>query len=132
MKYPRLSTYVLRIQKIDVSYRDEDGEWMDGDYRELHDHGSVEIAPDRYDLSDYSLEEGRQKRIIAWAVDYLRTKTDVTEAPGGLYSVASHEWLSGSYEDPYTNKVTETSVWLIGAWTPWERAKVFRRVVAKR
>lgn len=100
---------------------------LEGDVRELEAPHTQEITADADDLEAF---EGDP---VAWAVDYIRTKTDAVEPSGTLGDTArEHEWLSGSYTDPYDNsRVTETTVRLTGDWTGQERARVFKGVAQR-
>lgn len=66
-----------------------------------------------------------------WAVARIR-RTDAAEPsqyPLGD-KAGPRVWLSGTYLDPYDNHlVTETTVRLIGGWTPAERAQIFTRAL---
>lgn len=121
--------YTIEIFTRVVSYRDEDGEWMDGGNRELETPLLERISADAYDLEQHDGEP------TAWAVDYLQSRTDVTEP--SLYpigpDVPEHAWLSGTYQDPYQgdSRVTKTSAYLKGDWSPQQRADVFRKVAQR-
>jgi hypothetical protein len=141
------STYEIEINTEIVSYRTRagvtptggvyGGEWMDGDYRTLSSNAQTLVMDD----DDLELFEGvdsvhpEHTPRTAWAVYVIDTTTDAihpSSSPIGD-SAREHEWLSGSYEDPYEgdNKVTETSVRLTGDWTPEERAIVFKTITGK-
>ena len=113
--------YVIEVSKQDVSYRAEDGTWLEGDRRVLRDHGTETDTFEAGMVDDESPAE--------WAVSVLK-RTDAQEPsvwpiPAGL---PEHAWLSGSYEHPYDGTVLESSYRLTGDWTPAERAEVFRAV----
>lgn len=108
-----------------VTYRDADGEWMDGDSQEI---ALPRIATHTYEDDDAE-EHGSS---VEWAAHVLG-RTDITEAsywPIGD-ATPSHAWLSGSYKDPYQgeSRVTETTARLTHGWTMGERAEVFHRVI---
>jgi hypothetical protein len=95
---------------------------LDGDVRELETPSTQEITADADDLEAF---EGDP---VAWAVDYIRTKTDAVEPSSSPIgdTAREHEWLSGTYTDSYDNsKETHTSVRLTGDWTEQQRAQVF-------
>lgn len=107
---------------------ESDCTWLESDSRELEDRGSSRFEADSDDL------EAFEGDAVAWAADYIRTKTDAVQpsvSPVGE-ELGEHEWLLGSSEDPYQGdeRVTETTVRLVGDWTPQERARVFRAVMA--
>jgi len=115
-------SYDIEITTHEVSYHDADGEWMDGDQREL---SPADTVTETYDPDS---DDGTP---VDWAVeraagtDAYEPSTDPIpdEAP-------EHLWLSGTYSNPTNTDVTETTVRLTGGWTPAERAEVFRRVYA--
>lgn len=130
--------FVIEVTRVVVSYRiegecpeagEEDHEctgdctWLEGDSRELEAPSTEEVTVDADDL------EAFEGDAVAWAVDYVRTRTDAVEASSGPIgdTVPANAWLSGSYQDPYQgdSRVTETSVRLTGDWTEEERARVF-------
>ena len=114
--------YVIEVSKQDVSYRAEDGTWLEGDRRVLRDHGTeTETYPGR------AAEGGNGP--VTWAASWLRG-TDAQEP--SVYPIGDelpeHAWLSGTYEHPYDGTTLESSYRLTGDWTPAERAQVFRAV----
>lgn len=119
-------SYDVDIHKRDIDpYVETPGGgriWLDGDVREVRDHGTDTLTYD----SDDAEEHGSP---VAWATEVI-SKTDAYE-PSQVPVPAeapAHLWLSGSYADPYSTMQTETSVRLSGDWTPAERADVFRAV----
>ena len=127
------STYEIEISTQVVTYR-EDGthEWMDGDHKELsHDMQVIVMEDD--DFLDHSTGDNRAH--VAWAAHVIDTTTDAIQPSSSpIYNtVREHEWLSGSYVDPYQgdSKVTETSVRLTGDWTDEDRALVFKAITGK-
>jgi hypothetical protein len=95
---------------------------LDGDVRELETPSTEEITADADDI------EAHDGDPVAWAADYIRSKTDVTEPSASPIgdTVREHEWLSGTYTDPYDGaKETLTMVRLTGDWTEEQRAQVF-------
>lgn len=109
---------IVEINKHLVSYYAEDGEtWLDGDYREIEPVDSTQVE---YDLNEWQLP-------VEWAVDEIGD-TDASEASTSPIpdAVPEHNWLYGSYTNPYTGDVLETTVRLTGDWTEEERAEVFR------
>lgn len=127
------NTYEIEISTQIVTYR-EDGthEWMDGDHKELsHDMQTIVMDDDDHEMFD-DLPIAAH---VAWATYVIDTTTDAihpSSSPIGD-SAREHEWLSGSYEDPYQgdSKVTETSVRLTGDWTDHDRALVFKAITGK-
>lgn len=116
--------YTVEITRQDVSNYAEDGSWLDGDRREFT---AADTVTDTYDPA---LDDGTGH--VAWAVAIIRT-TDASEASIDPVpaEVPEHAWLSGTYANPYTGNVTETSVRLTSGWTPAERAEVFRAVTSR-
>jgi len=119
--------YMIEISKQDVSYNSEDGEPLDGDRRMIRDHGTdVRVFGDAFDQ-----DEGNWAP-VTWATEVI-SQTDAYEP--SVYPIPAelpeHAWLSGSYEHPYLDQTEETSVRLTGAWTPAERAEVFRAVYGR-
>ncbi len=116
-------TYTVSIRRQDVSYRDEAGEWMDGDSRDLSaSRTSIEEFDPGY---DGDISGGP----VDWAVDRIG-QTDAYEpsqSPIGD-TLGEHNWLSGSYEDPYLDKITETTVYVTGDFSDTDRAEIFKRV----
>ncbi|MFJ4902933.1 hypothetical protein [Streptomyces sp. NPDC088727] len=135
--------YIIEVAKRVVSYRAEncayaaeddhecDGEctWMNGDSRELKTPNTEEITADADNLEEFDGDA------VAWAVDYIFTKTDAVEPSASPVGDTAHEreWLSGSYEDPYQgdSRVTETTVRLTDGWSGEQRARVFAGVLSK-
>lgn len=110
--------YVIEVSKQDVSYRAEDGTWLDGDRRVLRDHGT-----------ERETWEAGGPGPVSWAVAWLQG-TDAQEP--SVYPIPAelpeHAWLSGTYEHPCDGTTLESSYRLTGDWTPQERAEVFRVV----
>ena len=114
--------YVIEISRQDIDPYTESGEWMDGDRRVLQDYPTETETYDADEAEFYGTPE-------EWAAERI-SRTDAYEpssSPVGT-ELPAHAWLSGSYEDPYTTKITETSVRLTGDWTDRERAEIFRNV----
>lgn len=118
-------TYCIEITTRVVSYRDEQGEWLEGDCRELESPSTSVQQCDEDDIEAHG-------SAVGWAVDRL-DRTDVVEASMHPIpdAVREHDWLSGFYQDPYQGDahVTETTVRLTGDWAPEERARIFRAAV---
>jgi len=98
---------------------------LEGDVRELEAPRTEEVTADGDDLEVFGGDP------VAWAVDYIRTKTDAVEPSASPVGdrAREHEWLSGVYVDPYDNsRETHTSVRLTGDWSEEERARVFKGV----
>lgn len=114
-------TYNIEISRRIVTYRDDSGEWMDG--------SSVELSSEPTSVEFFDPTEDFWATPHTWAVDVIG-RTDATEPSS--YPIGStaglHEWLSGTYTDPYTGHETETTVRLTGDWEEWQRADVFRAV----
>ncbi|MCI3928813.1 hypothetical protein [Streptomyces sp. AN091965] len=122
-------SYAIEVSRVVVSYRTDigadGGAWMDGECR------IIERPLTTHETFDEGDAELWANDLIAWAVDKV-DETGVIEPstyPLGD-AVPEHGWLSGRYEDPYEgdSKVTETSVRLVGDWSPRQRAEVFRTV----
>ncbi|MFE0490286.1 hypothetical protein, partial [Streptomyces griseoaurantiacus] len=100
---------------------------LDGDVRELSSPEESVITADADDL------EAFEGDAVAWAVDFIRTKTDAAQPSSSPIgdAVRECEWLSGDYADPHEGdaRVTEVSVRLTGDWSEEERARVFVGVV---
>lgn len=122
--------YSVEITKRVVSYYSEEGcgeddcdqsecRWLEGDFRLISDEGTeVEDFPccdDPYDTPFY------------WAINLLEVE-GLTEPSSYPIQGAAHEWLSGSFTDPYTGHVAETTARLTGDWTERQRADVFHAV----
>lgn len=133
-----IDEYAIEITTRVVSYRtaepcsyasdpdhtcESDCSWMDGDSRELESPYTATHTPDKWDF------EWNGGSVFDWALSVIR-ETSVTECSGRPIGkeLSDHVWLSGSYDDPYQgdNRVTETSVYLTGDWTPQERSQIFR------
>jgi hypothetical protein len=126
------NTYEITVDTSIVSYRDDDGEWMDGDHKEITSDTQTLVMDDD-DFVDHSTGDNRAN--VAWAIYVIDVTTDAIHPSSGPIGdrVHEHEWLSGSYEDPYQgdSKVTETSVRLTGDWTEQDRALVFKAITGK-
>lgn len=125
-------TYALEITGTVYSYRDGDGNDLDGDRRELSSDTTTVIMDEDDAFLYGDLDEPAH---VVWAEYVIETTTDAihpSSSPIGD-SVREHERLSGSYEDPYQgdSKVTETSVRLTGDWTNEDRALVFKMITRK-
>lgn len=120
-------SYNLETTTLVVSYRGEDGEWLEGDRRELEAPEASTETCSITDAQDYGTA-------VEWAVQRIK---GMNASEASLYpigdAVPEHAWLSETYEDPYRgdSHVTETSVRLTGDWTPEERAQVFRAVAGR-
>jgi hypothetical protein len=116
-------SYDIEISRRTTDPYTEEGEWMEGDSREIRDHGT--------DTETYDPEFDDQGSPAAWAVERIRRtgtyEPSVSPVPAELHDSA---WLSCTIEDNYTTQREEVSVRLSGAWTPAERAEVFRLVSA--
>ncbi len=126
------ATRDLRVEVTDYrkSGYDEDGEWMDGDVRDLSDPITILYTwqPERYDP-----DNGQYPDAETFAVEIATVlgavEPNVYPIPDQLQDSA---WLSAitdieDYEGP--NWFIETTIRLLGDWTPEERANVFRRSV---
>lgn len=109
------------ISTQEFSYRTESGEWLDGDRRELSERSESVIELDADDI-----ECRGDGDAVKAAVSYI-SETSATEASSYPVQGAAHEWLSGTYENPYTGDVTETTV-RVEDCTEAERAEIFRAV----
>ncbi|PPS89591.1 hypothetical protein [Streptomyces sp. MH60] len=124
-----VTTRVVSTEAEECAYAAEDDHdctgdclSLDGDVRELEEPSTEEIAADADDL------EAHDGDPVAWAADYIRSKTDATEVSSSPIgdTAREHEWLSGTYTDPHNNaKETHTTVRLTGDWTEEQRARVF-------
>jgi hypothetical protein len=125
------NTYEIKINTEIVRYEDENGEPFDGDREVLSEDESI-ITMDDDDLASFD-DPGVAP--VAWAAYVIDTTTDaVHPSSSPIYdTVREHEWLSGSYVDPYQgqSKVTETAVRLTGDWTDEERAIVFKMITSE-
>jgi hypothetical protein len=126
------NTYELKINTKIVRYEDENGEPFDGDRAVISEDAQTLIMDDD-DFLDHST--GVNRANVAWATYVIDTTTDAVHpsSPPIGDQVHEHEWLSGSYVDPYRgqSKVTETAVRLTGDWTPEDRALVFKAIASK-
>lgn len=130
--------YVIEVNKRDVSpyaetceYEgqedhecDGDCRWLDGDLREIRDHGKSEYEYDPRDADLYGPP-------VQWATECLAGSSFPALHPSSSPvedATREHEWLHGASPDPYKDEETEYSVYLRGDWTPEERAQVFRAV----
>lgn len=129
--------YVIEVNKRDVSqyaeecpFRDEaDHEcddqcrYLDGDVREIRDHGRSEYEYDTDDAEEHGAP-------VRWATEYLGGHHFPALYKPQIHDgkVSEHEWLSAHDPDPYKDEETEYSIYLRGDWTPEERAQVFAAV----
>jgi hypothetical protein len=113
--------YVIEIRRLDVSYNDEDGNPLDGDWRMISDHGT---STDEFDP-----EFADEDTPVTWAAEQIN-KTDAFQPSTDPIpdEIGDNEWLSGTHEDGYGRWTEETTVRLSGDWTPRERSEVFRKV----
>ncbi|WP_030669882.1 hypothetical protein [Streptomyces sp. NRRL B-1347] len=125
-------SYTIQISRVVVSYRtpveSDGGEWMDGDFRTI---GGPFTTCETYDEDDAELWGSD---VIAWAVDKVDATGVIEPSAYPLGdAVPESSWLNGRYEDPYEgdSKVTETSVRLLGDWSPEQRAEVFHAVTRR-
>jgi hypothetical protein len=121
------NTYALEITGTTYDYRNAE----EGDRIELAYNITTVIMDD----DDLAAFDDQLIAPVAWAAYVIDTTTDAVEPSSSPIgdAVREHEWLSGSYTDPYLgdSKVTETSVRLTGDWTDEERALVFKMVTGK-
>jgi len=117
-----MKDYRIVISQRVIDPYDAEGEWMEGDARTIQVRLDTVLTYDEDDADEYS-------HPAAWAVSKLR-ETDATEASSFPITGHEHEWLSGTYNDPYTTHITETTARLVGAWTVAERQEVFRQASA--
>lgn len=111
----------IEISTQEVSYRNEDGEWLDGDYRALTDRDTTTL--------DFEHTDAEHTSALTWAIETIG-ETGVTEASlSPITGVRESDWLAGSYQNPYTGDYTETVVRLLGEWTTQERTAVFQQSV---
>lgn len=117
--------FTVEISRRTVTYYDGHGEWMDGESTELADHGTSVEAYDEYDAEEYGSP-------VAWAIDRLR-RTDACEPSVSPIpdTLPAHAWLSGTYDEPYTSDVQETTARVTGDFTDAQRAEIFRGVTAR-
>lgn len=127
--------YVIEVNKRDVSpyaeecpYAGEDGHecdgqcrWLDGDLREIQDHGTTEYAYDEDDAEEHGTP-------VQWAIAFLSGHRFPALEPSTTGPVGEHAWLSGHEEHSHKEQRTEYSVYLRGGWTLQERAAVFEAV----
>lgn len=112
---------------IDVGTRtlsdyDENGEYLDGDAREVEPDRQEEHDFDRGDHAEYG-------SAVAWAVHVLNrnvwpesaSEHPLPERPG------ENVHLTRDTEHVYRNQREEVTVYLRGSWTPEQRAEVFRK-----
>ena len=117
-------SYNIEITAVDYSYADVE----EGDRRELASDSTTLIMDD--DERDYFAEIGTAQ--VEWAVYVIDTTTDVVHPSSSPINGREHEWLSGTYTNPYNNDLqTETSVRLTGDWTDEERVAVFTAITSK-
>jgi hypothetical protein len=134
--------YDIEISRQTVDPYTEEGEWMEGNYREVYDHGTdTETYEPEFDGPDplpwYSVRryvgaaERERKARTAWAVERIQRtgawEPSVSPVPAELPASA---WLSGTSPDNYTTERDETSVHLVGDWSDAQRAEIFRAVSA--
>lgn len=118
-------SYEIEITAVDYSTADVE----EGDRREL-DSNTTTVTMDEDDHEFWDVP-GRASH-VPWAVYVIDTTTDAVHPSSYPISGREHEWLSGTYTDPYDNsKETETSVRLTGDWTDEERAAVFTAITSK-
>lgn len=114
--------YEIEIEITGVTYSYADVE--EGDRRELASDSKTLIMED--DDREYF------ETATAWAVHVIDTTTDAVHPSSSPINGAPHEWLSGTYVDPYDNsQETETSVRLSGDWTNEDRVAVFTAITSK-
>lgn len=111
----------IQINTQDVDYRDENGEWLDGDSRLIESYPTTYIEIDATDIDWHGSD-------VAAAV-YFLNREGIEEA--SMYpvptSVNEWAWLSGSYTNPYTGVVTEKSAYILDC-DDIKRAVIFREV----
>lgn len=111
----------IEIHKRVVDYYDENGDWLDGDYRLIYESGTSVFEIDEDDVELYGSD-------VAAAVHYIQ-REGVQEA--SVYpipvSIHEHTWLSGSYQHPYSGHWTETSIW-VKECDDIKRSVIFREV----
>lgn len=133
-------SYEIEIYRRTIDPYSEEGEWMEGDSREVRDHGTdTEAYEPEFDgpepLPWYSVRRylGASKREsaarVAWAVERIKRtgayEPSVSPVPAEL---SAHAWLSCSLPDNYTTEEDEVSVYVTGDWTDAQRAEIFRAV----
>lgn len=139
-------TYTIEVSKRDLSTDAEECLWkneedhnaegtgpacdgqcksLDGDTREIRDHGTS-----TYEIDDDELKEHGSP--VEWAVWYLSGHNfpSLTAPQMKDGKAMEREWLSGSEDDPYKDEFTEYHVYLTGDWTESERGAVFSRASA--
>lgn len=105
-------SYEIEIYRRTIDPYSEEGEWMEGDSREVRDHGT--------DTEAYEPEFDGPEPLPWYSVRRYLGAAERERA-----------WLGGTYEDPYGRWTEETSVHLTGDWTPAERAEIFRAVCSE-
>lgn len=115
--------YIVRIDVEVIDFRDENGEWLDGDYREIEPLTSTDLFVDPKDIQEVGLASATV-RLIPPGEFELSAGTYPLTADNASESV----WLTDSYTNPYTGQVTETTVWLSGDYTGEERAVIMNAV----
>jgi hypothetical protein len=139
-------SYTLEISRRDISRNAEECPWkdeeghnvegtgpecepaclsLDGDVRELRDHGThtAEFGRDvdTYDWDEYDGDP------VAWAAHYLsKNHPEISDAGMVGETADKREWMWGTDEHPYEDKETETTVYVTGDFTDRERAEVFK------
>ena len=130
--------HIIEVNKRDVSQYaetcgfkdepdhecDEQCRYMDGDVREIRDHGQSDYAYD----SDDAEEHGTP---VAWAISYLGGQNFPDLHNGSSChdgKRGEREWLSANDPHPYEEHETEWSVYLRGDWTEEERFQIFAAV----
>lgn len=111
--------YSVEINRRTVSYRDDDGEWMEGHH--------VTLSEDPTEVETFDPTEDPYDTPFYWAINLLEAE-GFTEPSSYPIQGAAHEWLSGSYTDPYTGHMDEVTARLTGDWTERQRADVFHAV----
>lgn len=118
-------SFSVEIRRQTVTYYGALGDWLGGDMVVLADHGVEVEAYDRWDAEDFGSP-------MAWAIDRIR-RTDAREPSVSPVpdTLPEYAWLSGSYEEPGTGDVLETSARITGDFTAEQRAEIFRALVAR-
>lgn len=98
----------IEVTKITVSYRDEAGEWMDGDRREIDSPDTQRIE---IDADDVELFGSVDLALIHYVRETFANEPSCDPLPK---LCPANVWLSGSSGDNCTDEVTETSVRVYG------------------
>jgi hypothetical protein len=117
--------FIIEVHERTISYHDDDGAWMGGEYRVLGEESVRDFC--YVPTFDHDADEYDNPRL--WAGGFLHTLplarvASVMPIPDRLEADA---WLSASRRHRDSAAVVEIKVYLLGDWTAEDRATLFAR-----